>query len=282
MLALTLWPEWGWATMFLDKDIENREWAPPEELLGEYVAIHNGAHIGGRPAKVARREGLEAVCGSAQIAGWVLDEVVSETDGRVRICARRPEAKSAEPTWILPGAIIGLRQLVRVVHEEDDDDQVDNTWFVGSYGWVWGERKILAEPIACSGRQRLWSVPLPDRQRIEAQFPELARAPTAPEVVNRHWYQGRLPQPNVYIGRGSPLGNPFTVQEHGAEALSKFRAYLWDKIRQRDRAVMAELERLTPAHHLVCSCKPGPCHGDVVVKAWRWLQSTREQRNDRT
>lgn len=278
MLALTLWPEWTWATMHLDKDLENRDWAPPDEVVGQYVAIHGGAHIGGRAAKAARLEGLEMVCGSAEIAGWVLDEVVSEADGRVRIHARRPEAKVGEPTFIVPGAILGVRRLLRVVHESDaGDEHVRSPWFVGKYGWVWGERKILAQPIRCLGRQKLWTVPLPLRERIEADFPDVAMPRTAPEVVNRHWYEAGLPRPNIYIGRGSPLGNPFTLREHGSEALSKFRAHLWQKIRAGDSVVMRELDRITADHHLVCSCKPGPCHGDVIVKAWRWLQSQKEQ-----
>lgn len=97
-----------------------------------------------------------------------------------------------------------------------------------------------------------------------------------PTVINRHHYRGRrFPDPWIYIGRGTPLGNPFTVEEHGEDALTKYRAWLWEKLRANDRTVLAALEKITPQHHLVCSCKPRPCHGDVVVRAWSWLRKRR-------
>jgi len=107
---------------------------------------------------------------------------------------------------------------------------------------------------------------------------------TGPTVVNRHHFHGkRLPEPFVYIGRGSPLGNPFTVAEHGAEsALALYRRWLWDRIRASDRRVLEALRRITPRHHLVCSCAPRPCHGDVVVAAWHWLRSRDAERGGPT
>lgn len=97
-----------------------------------------------------------------------------------------------------------------------------------------------------------------------------------PTVINRHHFRGQaLPQPWIYIGRGTPLGNPYTKAEHGDAALELYRQWLWGKIRAGDRSILAELDRITPQHHLVCSCKPRPCHGDVVVRAWSWLRKRR-------
>ena len=95
-----------------------------------------------------------------------------------------------------------------------------------------------------------------------------------PEVVNRHWYHKTgLPPEARYIGRGTPLGNPFTAQQYEVdEALDLYRRWLWKKIRGGDEAVLAELRRITPETKLVCSCKPKPCHGDVVVRAWGWIR----------
>lgn len=95
-----------------------------------------------------------------------------------------------------------------------------------------------------------------------------------PTVINRHHYHDKpKPQPWVYIGRGSPLGNPYTVAEHGLDALELYRRWLWNKITSRDPDVMRALREISPRHSLVCSCKPRPCHGDVVVAAWHWLES---------
>lgn len=94
-----------------------------------------------------------------------------------------------------------------------------------------------------------------------------------PEVVNRHWYHKTgLPPGARYIGRGTPLGNPFMVIEHGMAALPMYRRWLWTKIQGGDPKVMAELRAITPDTKLVCSCAPKPCHGDVVVRAWKWLR----------
>lgn len=106
---------------------------------------------------------------------------------------------------------------------------------------------------------------------------EQARAQTAPVVVNRHHHRGRpMPHPWLYIGRNasdpskaSPLANPYTVQEHGAAALDLYRQWLRERVAAEDPAVMESLRSITPAHSLVCSCAPRPCHGDVVVEVWR-------------
>jgi len=49
--------------------------------------------------------------------------------------------------------------------------------------------------------------------------------------------------------------------------------WLWAKIKSRDPDVMRALREISARHSLVCSCAPRPCHGDVVVAAWRWLNS---------
>lgn len=110
--------------------------------------------------------------------------------------------------------------------------------------------------------------------------PAEPRRPSGPYVVNRHWYASRneIPEPWIYVGRGTPLGNEFTVQDHGPKlAMKKYRLWLWERICERHPAVLAELGRITTDTSLVCSCKskPGatnPCHADVIVKAWRWIR----------
>ncbi len=46
------------------------------------------------------------------------------------------------------------------------------------------------------------------------------------KVVNK-----RIEQYDVYIGRGSPFGNPFTLKEYGRrEAIDMFRKYFYSKL----------------------------------------------------
>jgi hypothetical protein len=45
MPALTLWEPWASAVAYHGKDVENRSWAPPRDLVGQRIAIHAGMKI---------------------------------------------------------------------------------------------------------------------------------------------------------------------------------------------------------------------------------------------
>lgn len=84
---------------------------------------------------------------------------------------------------------------------------------------------------------------------------------------------------DVYIGRGSKWGNPFShkegtkaeflVEDRGM-AISAYRRYLWDNLRT-GRLKPEELLELD-GKRLGCFCKPQDCHGDVIVAAINWLK----------
>lgn len=156
--------------------------------------------------------------------------------------------------------------------------------------------KLCDFPVTRRGKTTTCDVKICDTHAISAgtdrdHCPAHAKAPApapGPSVINRHhfrWEPGfgeepdragavdrrpSLPSPRLYIGRGTPLGNPYTKPEHGTRALSLYRRWLFEKVRASDRLVLAELASITAAHHLVCSCAPKPCHGDVIVSCWRW------------
>lgn len=74
-----------------------------------------------------------------------------------------------------------------------------------------------------------------------------------------------------YIGRGSPLGNPFPIQGTDTRAIviEKYRHWLRDQIDSGNEVVINELQRLAEIAmqrplSLQCFCKPQPCHGDVI------------------
>lgn len=78
---------------------------------------------------------------------------------------------------------------------------------------------------------------------------------------------------DTYIGRAGRgydgyFGNPYTVREHGADAIALFRDYFENRVATDD-----EFCRRVYALHgkrLGCFCKPGPCHGDVIAE---WVDS---------
>ena len=76
---------------------------------------------------------------------------------------------------------------------------------------------------------------------------------------------------------GSALGNPF--HRDVEDCLLKYRRWLDARIRPRDDqmkhqgiAVRAALSSIREGTLLVCWCKPGPCHGDIVLAAWEWYR----------
>ena len=86
---------------------------------------------------------------------------------------------------------------------------------------------------------------------------------------------------DVYIGRGrgSVWGNPFSHKEDGLarfvvgtvdEAISSYHLWLWAEIKS-GRVSVASLASLH-GKTLGCWCKPGPCHGDVLVEAAAWAR----------
>jgi len=76
---------------------------------------------------------------------------------------------------------------------------------------------------------------------------------------------------DVYIGRGSKWGNPFTYikdEPHKAQFLVETREEAIEKYREW---IMTQDNLLKDLHELKgkrlgCFCYPKPCHGDVLVE----------------
>ena len=66
------------------------------------------------------------------------------------------------------------------------------------------------------------------------------------------------PEGSVYIGRGSPWGNPFKIGTHGNR----------DEVCDRfEREVLPRLDVSSlKGKNLVCFCSPKRCHGDAILK----------------
>jgi Domain of unknown function (DUF4326) len=77
-----------------------------------------------------------------------------------------------------------------------------------------------------------------------------------------------------YVGRPSPLGNPFKL-EHESDrdgVISRYEVWLRERIAARDKRVCDELNRLYVIARdiglleLVCWCAPKRCHAEVIRK----------------
>ena len=72
---------------------------------------------------------------------------------------------------------------------------------------------------------------------------------------------------DVYIGRPSKWGNPFTIGRDGTreEVIDKYRDYILQNFDLYD--ALPELRGKV----LGCWCKPKPCHGDVLIELLRHI-----------
>ena len=71
---------------------------------------------------------------------------------------------------------------------------------------------------------------------------------------------------DVYIGRPSKFGNPFTIGKDGSrdEVIAKYKTWLKDEVAVGRFTIddFAELKGKV----LACWCAPLPCHGEVIVE----------------
>lgn len=97
-------------------------------------------------------------------------------------------------------------------------------------------------------------------------------------VVNK--YKHAPTRNDVYIGRGSILGNPFTsikdrktkasvVCDSREESVEKYKQHLIESIETKVKPITDELNRIFKLAkeddvNLVCYCSPKLCHGDVI------------------
>ena len=139
-LALTLHQPWASLICRGPKRVENRTWAPPEDLIGKRIWIHAGktfdaeafAHVfpGGVVDSPEWRQcgrDLGKILGSARVAGWYCNQT---GDGR---------------------AVTASTETVEAA--------LASEWFSGPIGWVLDRVQRLVVPVPWRGAQKLWRVP---------------------------------------------------------------------------------------------------------------------------
>ena len=83
-----------------------------------------------------------------------------------------------------------------------------------------------------------------------------------PKVYNKY---RNPPSDAVYIGRGSPWGNPFS---HKSGTKAQFQVETREEaIRRFECEVLPTLDVSSlRGKDLVCFCKPQACHGDSILR----------------
>ena len=93
-------------------------------------------------------------------------------------------------------------------------------------------------------------------------------------VVNKKNYIGS----GEYIGRGSPLGNPFKMMGESERevVIKRYKQWLWEQI-NKETEQKKEIMRLARKYKkegvlvLICYCAPKSCHGSVIKAAIEWI-----------
>lgn len=196
LTGLTIWPEWTWAIDLptpLAKRVENRGWAPPGRYLAPHralLAIHAGAHIGGRKGLPARREGLFSVATMARHAGLIASlpargpaQFIPGLHGRARdvdldvydVLDHGTVSTADRP--VVTSAIIGIARLTHVIPPGQEERNRDLRETGGVYGWKVPDLHgwvfdycPLTEPVPhARGEQGLWRVSDDQVRRIAAR-----------------------------------------------------------------------------------------------------------------
>ena len=122
MLALTVHRPWGHAILRLGKDIENRDWRPPDALIGERFAVHQGKRWDDESAtQIQKLTGCarlvstpEAVAmgliGTVRLAGWFRIEACRHGAQRVAGASGISTEKARE--WLASGWLRGSQPSV--------------------------------------------------------------------------------------------------------------------------------------------------------------------------
>ncbi len=150
MKALTLHRPWDWA-MLHGKQIENRSWKPPAELVGQRFALHAGKHYDyDGLAFIKRTLGIGVVPTSD--AGVVVG--TTELVGWIELDSAGVRSKGVGPIASHAGCAHGF----------------DSPWLFGPIGWVLKDTRALRKPVPCRGMQGLWTLPRDVERRVLEQL----------------------------------------------------------------------------------------------------------------
>lgn len=183
MKTLTMFPEWAFAIAHLGKRVENRGWRPPLSLVGQRLAIHAGAHIGGRKGRVATDEGVRAVehmCPDLRLEcnWWPPDPPSFRLD---RDGPYHPVVTSAVVATCTVAGLVDDRPELRKGSRGSPVPWgvPDQVW------WILSDVQVLEKPIPCKGRQGLWEFRPDEHCRCllaDGHAPDTTNCPVHPHL----------------------------------------------------------------------------------------------------
>jgi len=165
--ALTLYRPWPWAFTLPEnpKRVENRDWAPPHELLGQRFCLHAGAAWSSDAA-----EDIEFHLGVDLEARRPLmpPKVISHVARLVGYLVSYPSSPRNE------GQVIAISEALKAYVRA----QAATLWYSGPYGWVVDQVVELPRPISCPGQVKLWQMPISIQHLVRSRLLEETHAHT--------------------------------------------------------------------------------------------------------
>ena len=153
MKCVTLWRPWPHAIINSTKRIENRDYRPPQSVMGEFIALHAGKRY------EDPSDGLR----------WPLPD--DWKPPREHECPLGVVAVARIVGVVLPTGMIdvwipaGASGRINVA-----DTPIDLRWYSkGAFGWILSEVRALT-PIPCNGMQRVWTLKPETEALVRAQM----------------------------------------------------------------------------------------------------------------
>jgi hypothetical protein len=146
--ALSVWEPWASLLAYGVKAYETRSWSPPIDCYRVPIAIHAGKSLAGMEV-LMRDANLLKVCD--QRLGW-----------------GHPYAF---------GSVIAVGMIAFVLDTDGPvgrevlaTERLLGDWAPGRYAWRLTDVRLLRHPVPCVGRQKVWTLPAPVAQVIEAEL----------------------------------------------------------------------------------------------------------------
>lgn len=92
-------------------------------------------------------------------------------------------------------------------------------------------------------------------------------------ITNRNYT--KKDEHTFYCGRGSPVGNPFKINDYGSQVerdnvINKYKDWLMSKIDKNDKSILSYLNKMIDHYKkheilkLECYCYPKKCHCEIL------------------
>lgn len=130
--------------------------------------------------------------------------------------------------------------------------------------------------ISVASQRNISIYNLANKVSKETLIKKLLQLDKKPEIKILNKYKDQPTTKTIYIGRGSPLGNPYPItKEHPRlEVIAKYREYLTICLLDDNPVIINGLKQIKSESQLMCFCAPAPCHGEVIREIWLELNKT--------